>query len=236
MARKKKKLRLDWQVAGLVALSVLCGGVVTYALQEPPAPASAVIAKPIETQKPRPVVAFLGDSYTAGAGASQAHDAFTDKLSRSMGWDVRLFGQGGTGYTNPGQASENESVFSGRVADVIAARPDIVVVQGGTNDTDPAAVKAAATQVLADIKTGLPDAKIIAVGPVAVPKFDAEMLKAVSLAIGAAAKDLDVAFIDPAGLGWLVGQKVFPDGVHPNDYGHAELASLLTREFSAAGL
>lgn len=175
-----------------------------------------------------PLVAFLGDSYTAGTGSSGA--GYVDPTAVPLGWETVRFAQGGTGYTNPGD-NEGESVYADRVVAVVAANPDIVVIQGSTNDyaADPAALTTTAREVYASLRAGLPEARIIAVGPLAPPAADEDSLSRVARALRVAADGEGVPFIDPIAEGWLqpADGLFIEDGYHPNDAGYTAMADRL---------
>jgi len=189
-------------------------------------------ANPPYTPGPAPAqvnskAAFLGDSYTAGAGAA-VDNGFAQQVATLLCWDGVYFGQGGTGYTNPGQREEGEGVYLQRVDAVIESRPDVVIVQGSTNDSGGPANTAAAREVFAAIRAGLPNAQIVALGPVAPPKEDPAKVAASRDAVRAATEAEGVTFIDPVAMGWMPGSFNFgEDGIHPNPFGHKLMAENL---------
>src|SRR5262249_36638011 len=80
--------------------------------------------------------------------------------------DVWASGVGSTGYISSGTTGRTN--FQGRVmADVVANRPDYVLVAGGIDDTANSSncVYVAATKLYFTIKTNLPATKIFVVGP-----------------------------------------------------------------------
>jgi lysophospholipase L1-like esterase len=80
-------------------------------------------------------VACVGDSITAGAGASPGH-AYPDQLQALLGskWQVKNFGVSGRTLLRKGDAPWwNEQAFK----DAHALNPDVVVIMLGTNDTKP---------------------------------------------------------------------------------------------------
>lgn len=181
-----------------------------------------------------PVVAFLGDSYTAPQGVSPK-DNYAGILSDRMGWRAVSFGQGGTGYTSAGDQSQGKSVYLARVPKVIAAKPDIVIVQGSTNDHAPAAeTRAAAEAVYAALKKGLPKAKIVAVGPLSPPDAVPAEVAETRAGLIAATRTAGVTFIDPTAEKWLQPtQGLFVDGFHPNLTGHRKISEYLAADLAA---
>lgn len=173
-------------------------------------------------------VAFLGDSYTAGTAAAE-EQGFADVAAAREGWTYRLFGQGGTGFTNPGQVAEDEATFGDRVPDVVAYAPDLVIVQGGTNDHDAQQTEDAAAEVLQALHAGLPDATILVVGPVNTPI--GATTTDVRDAISAAATANGAQFIDAWDWVDTTNPTLWaPDAVHPTTEGHAIIADRLAAE------
>lgn len=164
--------------------------------------------------------AFLGDSYTEGAGSTQDRlSRWTTLAARELGWDEKNFGIGGTGYV------QGENYLS-RVDEVIAANPDIVVVSGGRNDVSAplVEVQANATEMFAALREGLPEATIIAVSPWWDASEPPNELTAIRDAVEDAVADANGVFVD-AGQP-LAGQSALlsDDGVHPNNSGYDALA------------
>lgn len=173
------------------------------------------------------VVAFLGDEWTAGAGSSATASRFASLLSSRLHVTQRNFGARGGGY---GTSSDR---YESSVAEVVAAHPDVVVVTGGRNDLTPAHDLIATTgevdRLFADLRAGLPNARLIAVAPFwgdsdlpqALVTLGREVKDAVTAAHGTY---LDIA--DP-----IHGHPDFmADDVDPNDKGHAAIAAALASE------
>src|SRR6202035_5442745 len=82
-----------------------------------------------------PKAAFIGDSITAGYGASSEPMRGTSLVSQKMGWIVHNFGRGGTGYlatsSREGCGLDFCPNYLGMLDDVASSDPDIVVVAGG---------------------------------------------------------------------------------------------------------
>lgn len=121
---------------------------------------SAGLTRPVG----RPVVAFLGDDYTAGTGASSQSARFTTRVCQALGLTEKNFGVPRTGYANAGAGAGD---YLSRVAAVIAAKPQLVVVSGGRNDvidnTDTVATDA--DQLFTQLRDGLPHAVLVDVAP-----------------------------------------------------------------------
>lgn len=219
-----------WQFVGLAVMAAFALGVVAYALMPRTAP-------------PTDTVAFIGDSYTAGAGAAKGA-GFADLVAAKLKLKASNFSQSGTGYVKRidtgGAAGCGQDTCPNYVemADkVIAKGPAIVIVSGGRNDPDDAAAfDANAKALFSKLRAGLPKATIIATSPIWAadppPIQAAAMRKSVEAAVtGAGGKYIDLG--DPF-LGhpeWIT-----KDNIHPNDAGHEVLADAVLAGFTAAGV
>jgi lysophospholipase L1-like esterase len=184
------------------------------------------------TKKPKPlVVAFLGDDWTAGTGASSHKHRFTTLVSHDLSVTERNFGADGTGYA---KATSSDGDYTSRVADVVAAHPDVVVVSGGRNDATNllATVASRARSVFDELHSKLPDATLVAVAPMwgdsAKPPEVVAIGQAVKGAVTAAGgKYLDIA--DP-----IRGHPGFmANAGDPDDNGYAAIAAALEPKLKA---
>ncbi len=179
----------------------------------------------------RPVVAFLGDDWTAGTGASAPAKRFSTLVSRRLGVAERNFGGDGSGYAKSGPTA---GPYRSRLAPVVSAHPDVVVVSGGRNDrADSASTAAAAARDLfAALHDQLPDATLVAVAPFwgdsDLPPELAALAKAVREAVtgvGGSYLDLD----DP-----IHGHPEYmADDADPNNRGYAAIAAAVSPRIGA---
>lgn len=209
-----------------------------------------------------PRMVFLGDSYTEptinSATVGTNSDGYATQAGRLLGYnDVWASGAGGTGYLNPGGSGRVK--FRDRLStDVLAYSPDVVVVAGGRNDTAlnnatvypggaGTALTAFATEAAAlfsAIRTGLPSAKVFAIGPWAsstannTATADGGNFVGIGAAIETAVEAINGVYIDNLGGAWLTGSGrvgatagdgnadiyVGTDGAHPVQAGHDYLA------------
>lgn len=113
-------------------------------------PSDAVWAAPI--RGPRAIC--MGDSFTTATPTS-----WSNWFADAMGWDdVWTSGVGGTGYL--ADANGSRIPFVERVeADIIAYRPEVVLIHGSVNDgyLDPRDVEAAVYQTVDTIRRHLPE-------------------------------------------------------------------------------
>jgi acyl-CoA thioesterase-1 len=112
----------------------------------------------------RRVAAFLGDDWTAGVGASTRAKSYTRLLAGRLNLSEQNFGADGTGYA---KASGSAGAYDARVDDVVAAKPDVVVVSGGRNDTSDylPTLRKRIEALFAELHDRLPTARLIAVAP-----------------------------------------------------------------------
>ena len=239
---------------GLVALAIAAAGAVTSVALTPKA--EPAVSGQVEsyyatqsTTKPTPKVfapapnsvAFLGDSYSAGAGAAK-DQGFVNLVSAQLGLTAANFAQGGTGYVKridakgTGACGRDVCLNYGEMADkVIVNGPAAVVVSGGRNDpSDPASFDAATNALFAKLRAGLPNAKLIATSPVWGADGPPPQAEAMRESIRAAVTASGGVFVD---LGQpLAGhpELLTKDNVHPNDAGHKVLADAVVAGFAAS--
>jgi len=204
-----------------------------------PAPAASPAdpAEPGDAAEPTtpaqaPVAVFLGDSYTQGYGAVPVERRWSSLVAADAGWTEVNQGLGGTGYVTTATPHacglDACPTYVERVPGVIAAAPDIVVIAGGQNDRwalagNPERVRAAVDATFDGIRQGLPDARMIAVGPSTAEPATAliveldDWVQAAAERVGAEY----VSLIDPV---LIEESMVAPDGVHVTDAGYRALA------------
>lgn len=190
------------------------------------------------TSAPMPKVAFLGDSYTYGNGAGSPAARWSTRTALTMGWDEINAGVSGTGYSNGGTNAGGKP-YTDRVADIVSQRPAIVIVSGGRNDLvqkDARALDAAVTKTFADLRAGLPTAKIVALSPVWDDDQPPTQLPALGETVRAAVTTVGGTYLDIGEP--LVGhpEAMSKDGVHPNDAGYKLLADATVEALTAAGI
>ena len=172
-----------------------------------------------------PTAAFIGDSYVAGGGASSPNEGWAALVSDKMGWEQSNHAIGGTGYFLKFEGAPN---YAGVVPEVIAAAPEIVVVGGGQNDfssyrSNPAQVEEEINNTYAALRGGLPDARIIAVGPSTPGQIDDAAL-GIDEAVQRAAEAVGAEYVSLLDPNVITPEMVGPDGQHVGDAGHAAIA------------
>lgn len=191
---------------------------------------------PAESSGPR--VAFYGDSYTLGTGASSEAARWSTIVSERRGWNEYNPSVNGLGFVN------NRTVFGDEDLPslVIADDPEIVFVTMGLNDNfsyDRAAdqIKVQISLDFDRLKSELPDARFIVVEPF---WYTDERPDSVEVIIGwvkDAAADIGADYV-PGASHWIEGHPEWmaSDGLHPNDEGYAEMAVRMNDELVKLGL
>ena len=175
-----------------------------------------------------PVVAFLGDSWTVGVGATGS-DGYAPRTAALLGWSYRNFGVSGSGYSVPGPY---DSLFAERIAPLAAAHPDVVVVQGSLNErgSTAGALAPAAEETLAELRTALdPGTPVLVLGASYNPGTPDATMDWINAAVADAAAGNGLPFIDVARANWTdpADPSVWADTIHPDDRGHQLIAERL---------
>lgn len=211
---------------GLVA-SVLAG--LTGCSTPAPDTAPSTAALPADA----PVVAFYGDSYTRGTGASSPEKRWSTIVSAERGWREINRSENGLGFVN--RRSSMGAGLDDIPALILDDDPDIVFVTMGLNDNfsyDRAAeeIRAAIDSDLQRLADGLPDARIVVVEPFWYTDDRPPSVDIIAGWVEAAAERIGANHIDGASH-WLDGHYagsadswMASDGLHPNDTGYAHMA------------
>lgn len=194
-----------------------------------------------------PVVAFLGDSYTAGIGNTTKDQTYAAFTAQKLGWQVIVAGQAGTGLLAPGH---DDNTFGRLYEKQLAWRPapDMVVVAGGHNDWPypPQLEQTAAAKLLGELRQRWPSTHLVVVGPMwgsGDPRTEA---LAIRDALQSASSEASVPFIDPLAEQWITGSRssgtgnapsyILGDDTHPNAAGHRYFADRLAADLRKLGL
>ena len=174
-----------------------------------------------------PSVTFVGDSWTAGEGATDGR-GYAVRTGEVLGWDYDVLGVGGSGYTRRGGGA----TFGQRVDRAVATDADVVVVQGSLNERNarPDVLAAAALATLSRLSSEVdPGTLVLVVGASYSPGTPDPTIDWINAAIGAAAERLGLLFVDPAAENWTDPDEatIWADPDHPNDAGHQLIADRL---------
>jgi lysophospholipase L1-like esterase len=171
----------------LLALAIIFNGFLLYRYETLVKPKSDLANKPTakrdstvsafqpKEEKPRTTAVFLGDSFTEGTGTSSPERGYLAYAAKAAGLDARPAAEGGTGIiADRHQNNSKNQKFRDRLAkDVFPYHPDVVVIAGGANDAGPIddgtvtldEYRAEYDALIGYIQKGLPDTKIIVLGP-----------------------------------------------------------------------
>jgi lysophospholipase L1-like esterase len=187
-----------------------------------------------------PVVAFYGDSYTLGVGASQESTRWSTIICRQRGWTEVNPSVDGLGFVR------NRAAFGVDVpAMIVAAHPDIVFVTMGLNDNFayatgggvPEQIRRAIVGDLTGLKRQLPDAHFIVVEPFWYTDERPPSLAVISGWVMAGAAAIGADYI-PDASHWIEHHPEWmaDDGLHPNDAGYAHMAAQMDAALARLGL
>lgn len=191
---------------------------------------------------PRAIV--LGDSFTAGFGGDARFTGYAPLLGALMGWDCWPSGVSGTGYLatyQPGTLRFRDRAQT----DVLNYNPEVVIIAGGVNDQQASAanLSSEAAMLYAMLQQGLPNARIVVVGPWNMHAVVSPSLQSVHDTLAAQAASAGLQFVDP--FGWVSGDTgnianpqptgsatyyTAADDLHPSQAGHEYLARKLAAE------
>lgn len=185
---------------------------------------------------PGKTFAVVGDDYALGDGAGWAR-GWVLRLGEQMCWRLGTTSmEPGTGFVaalQPGVTS-----YPQRLDGVDVSGADYILVEGGANDflATSEDITAAADATFKALREKNPNAKIVAIGPLVVPRrAESGEYGRVSAAIATAAQQNGVLYVDPVAEQWLTDESLF-FGVVPNSDGYVEFARRLKGDLDQAGL
>jgi lysophospholipase L1-like esterase len=210
-----------------VAVALVVGFALLLAACASPTGAGSQDALPDDA----PLVAFYGDSYTLGTGATDPSRRWSTRIAGDRGWREFNPSQNGLGFV-----TNREAMRADLPGQIIDADPDIVLVTMGLNDvfSYDGAGDGIRRQIERDferLSTELPRARIIVAEPFWYTAERPESLEVIIDWVRQAAADIDADYIEGASS-WIRGRnaEMAADGVHPNDAGY----DLITRRMDAA--
>lgn len=114
-----------------------------------------------------PKLVVIGDSIMAGTYLAYGGAHIGATIAQKLGmWDnLVISAQGGTGWNTTSGTSLKWS-DSRRIADFSAHQADVYLFIGGQNDTSGSSLESAVTSVLSSLRSSLPQAVMIGIGPV----------------------------------------------------------------------
>jgi lysophospholipase L1-like esterase len=238
--------RRRFDVGAVVVALVISVGIAGVSSRGSTAPSAVSSMAAIQggAVEPRPLVMFIGDSYTEGKSTREM--SYGCRAAVQLGWLCAVSAMGGTGYISGGVANRwvdpygrKSLSFSERISHLGAQYdPAVVVLDGGRNDEFPPRedVYDAMLSTISETRRTWPRAKIVFTRPrfLANPTgdlgFDDEFMA--HLESQPAAKG--VVFIDPISSlsDTDTSELISADGIHPNAAGEdrmtADLLASLT--------
>lgn len=182
---------------------------------------------------------FLGDEYTQGQGASSSDARWVNILAAAEEWEPSNLGKAGTGYlvtSGPAECQREECPNAEEmVPAAVEGSPDVVVVATGYRDLsafekDRSDVIQAIRSTYSSLRARLPDARIIAVGPVVTADVTDQTLD-LDASVEAAAEDVDATFVSLIDPDVIVPGAALGDEL--TDEGHAAIAERIADALSA---
>jgi len=183
-------------------------------------------------------VAFYGDSYTLGTGASDQGLRWSTQVSQDRNWREFNPSVNGLGFVN----HRSDFGAGDLPSQIIDVDPDIVFVTMGLNDNFSYGIAAddIRQQITLDLdrlSSALPDARFIVVEPFWYTDERPESVEVINGWVRDAAAAIDADYIDGASR-WIEGHPEWmaADGLHPNDEGYAAMAERMDAALIELGL
>lgn len=177
-----------------------------------------------------PRLYIMGDSFTQGYGAEPQTQGWAYRVADELGWDHRIDGVGGSGWTSPGGTV---GTLVDRVHALAVSRsyvPNVVILQGGLNDfdADRDAIQSAIAQAVTELRSAFPGVQIVLFGPVRGWIAGLGGIESIASWTCYEAYVLQVPCINPMYEHWVTETNppgfAAADGAHPTTEGHAYLA------------
>lgn len=165
-------------------------------------------------------VAFVGDSFTVGTGASHRGNRWSTLVAMDKNWLELNYGVGGTNYASTGKLAQGKA-YQEHLTDLIISEPDVVFVSSAGNNLERNQVPGIRKTFQA-LREALPEARIYATSPypVAFRDVHSEFGKAIKEEVEAVGGRY-IELADPLDERPALTAK---DGFHPNDQGHKLIA------------
>ena len=199
---------------------------------------------------------FLGDSITRGIAASTSSKAYHQVLARKLGFaEARNYGISGTRLARQYSPSLDNPAFDMDFCSRFSEMDDdanLIVVFGGTNDfghgdapigemadRTPDTFFGACHYLMTGLMKKYPEAKIVIMTPLhrasennpskngKTLEFYVNIIKEVAKYYSLPVCDLWSLLADISPTDTEMKEKYFPDGLHPNDLGHEQIALAL---------
>lgn len=194
----------------------------------------------------------MSDSYGSGTGAAIAStgESWIGVCSRLLGCrDVAVATAGGTGLTAAGSWGTYATRFAASAA-LLTSPPDVVIIQGSTNDNGATAgtVTAAATSLVSAVRAAYPSAYVAVLGLLYDTARSGAALTNHNEVIAVSGADLVIDTVGGVEGAWWSGTgrvgsttgsgngDIFmsADGIHPTTAGHQHLGSRVAARLRTA--
>ena len=221
-------------IVAVISAMLAVGSAVTLIGCSPSLPAA--VSEPRDPNATR--VAFYGDSYTLGTGATAADLRWSTVICDQRGWSEFNPSVNGLGFIN------NRSIFGegDEPSQIIDDNPDIVFVTMGLNDnfsfdTKAVEIEALITDDLMRLDDALPEARFIVVEPFWYTDERPRSVEVINGWVKDAAAEIDADYISGASR-WIENHPEWmaSDGLHPNDDGYAAIAGRMNAELAKLDL
>ena len=183
-------------------------------------------------------VAFYGDSYTLGVGATSPAMRWSTIVCAERGWREFNPSINGLGFVRNRRNFGDGDLPS----QIVASSPDIVFVTMGLNDnfgfaTDADRIRVQVSTDLEYLRLALPMARFIVVEPFWYTDDRPDSLSVITGWIKAVAEFIDADYVVGASH-WLEHHPEWmaADGLHPNDEGYARMAEQMDAALAALRL
>jgi lysophospholipase L1-like esterase len=212
-----------------VATFVICLTVLVVAAIDHAAPLMRY--QTVSRSSPPNHIAVIGDSYTTGTDeggqGAKAWPALAWQTLSHQGTQVvaDVAAEGRAGYAVPG---DHGSVFEDLTARAVKPDDVLVVFFGSRNDqgVDPNQLAEMARDAFDLARRITPSGRLLVIGPPWPTADVPESVLQIRDVLNGATHGAGASFVDPIADRWFVDRPdlIGPDGVHPNDAGHAYLA------------
>ncbi|WP_284231622.1 SGNH/GDSL hydrolase family protein [Arenivirga flava] len=185
-----------------------------------------------------PLVAFYGDSYTLGTGASDPSLRWSTLVSEERGWREFNPSVNGLGFVNQRDGRTDDLVDL-----IVEQQPDIVIVTMGLNDAfsmDGAAerIRSAIDDDFDRFRDELPEARLIVSEPFWYLEEATPESRQVAAWVAESADRVGAERMEGAAT-WLEGgsdEMMAADGLHPSDTGYKKIAEIMDEGLRELGL
>ena len=229
-------MKARWRWSRLMTLTLLLGcgepaeNPASVATSAPAREVAEAQEDPAVDSEDRVLIAFLGDSLSAGMGVEEdeAFPMILQERLRELGWSVEVLNAGVSGDTTAGGVS--------RLNWILSQDPQIVVVELGANDglRGMSVDKTEANLRQMIVRAEEAGARVLLAGMMVPPNYGAEYAERFNAVFPSLAAELDVELV-PFLLSSVaaVPELNLADGIHPNPAGHLRVAETVLPHLDA---